>query len=242
MRHSIKIFVMAFVAMFVFNTVAVAQFGVGGLIKKATQKKDKEVLGKSYSKDGQLMFNGKPVDMTYKEVTVKNWQTGKMETIENPILRGDGKPEQPVTSQKIFEKEANFQDKEMKQKIREAFMSDENFNNRKRTAEDIMKDRKVVALLFMAGNWQIKRDKWENIESRLIGLRVISELTNGLTVAEKYLVNNKYEGGGSYSTTFNIKIDEEYWKAANKPGFWVTERRLVTDWEHKEDADPLKDI
>ena len=143
---------------------------------------------------------------------------------------------------KIFEKEANFQDKEMKQKIREAFMSDENFNNRKRTAEDIMKDRKVVALLFMAGNWQIKRDKWENIESRLIGLRVISELTNGLTVAEKYLVNNKYEGGGSYSTTFNIKIDEEYWKAANKPGFWVTERRLVTDWEHKEDADPLKDI
>lgn len=238
MKHSISILLVALVATFAFSTEADAQFGLGRVVSKAVskatnkQKKTKEQLGLT-EENGQVLFNGKPVDQTYKEVTVKNWQTGEMETITNPFLRGNGQPEKPITSQEIYKEEKNFQDKEMKTKIIEAFMEDEQFNDRKRAADDVLKGRKVVDIIFQFTGWMINRDKWDNIESRWIRVYVISELTNGFTCAEQCTVTNKYEGGGSYSNAFIFKVIEDYWKAANKPGFRLVDRRLVTDWEHK---------
>lgn len=231
MKHSIKIMAMALVAVFAFSEVANAQFGIGRAIANAAKKK--QPLGKTVDNNGQVMFNGKPVDMTYKDVTVKNWKTGEMETVTNICVRGDGKPEEPKTSQKIYEEEQNFQDKEMKAKIVDAFMEEEQFNDRKRAADDMLKGRNVVDILFKFRDWRIKRDKWENITERELFVYVVSELTNGYTIVEDYRVTNKYEGAGTYSNNLLFSFYEDYWKAAGKPGHSVPHRWMVTDWEHK---------
>ena len=171
--------------------------------------------------------------MTYKEVTVRNWKTGEMETIENICKRGNGQPDKPMTSQEIYKEEQNFQDKDMKAKIINAFMEDEQFNDRKRAADDMLKSRKVVDVLFKFRDWKINRDKWDNITDRYMFVYVVSELTNGYTIVEDYSVKCRYEGAGTYSNSFIFSFYEDYWKAANKPGFTVPHRYMVTDWEHK---------
>jgi len=231
MKRSIKIMAMALVAVFAFSEVADAQFGIGRAIANAAKKK--QPLGKTVDKNGQVMFNGQPVDMTYKDVTVKNWKTGEMEIVENICVRGDGKPEAPKTSQKIYEEEQNFQDKEMKAKIIDAFMEEEQFSDRKRAADDMLKGRNVVDILFKFRDWRIKRDKWENITERELFVYVVSELTNGYTIVEDYRVTNKYEGAGTYSNNLLFSFYEDYWKAAGKPGYSVPHRWMVADWEHK---------
>lgn len=247
MKHSIKISVMALIAMFAFNEVASAQFGIGRALAGAAKKKQQQNAISAYTtgptskydnsgktvRDGQVYFNGQPVDMTYKEVTVKNWKTGEMETVENICVRGDGRPEEPKTSQDIYKDEVNFQDKEMKTKIVDAFMEEEKFNDRKRAADDMLKGRKVVDVLFKYRDWQIQRDKYENITDRYMFVYVISELTNGYTIVEDYKVTSRYEGGGSYSNSFLFKFYEDYWKAYGRPGHSVPYRWMVTDWEHK---------
>ena len=245
MKHLMKVSLMALVAMFAFNTTADAQFG--GLLKKA-----KAAVGGKSSADS-YMEREKQLDEVRKQraekaaaetaahneankqVQIKNWKTGGIDTVDNPFTK-DGKVAAPITSATYYKYEKNFSDKAMKKKIIEAFLDDEKFNNRKRESGDLLKDRKVVEVVFLNDGWKINRNNLDDIVSRTIEISVISETTNGYTVCDDYYVNNTYTGGGTYEDSFKFKMHETYKGAYGKDG---EHRWFVTDWEHKDNADPL---
>lgn len=127
----------------------------------------------------------------------------------------------------------------MKKKIIENLLDEEKFNNRKRKADDMMKDRKIVYVLFRDNEWNNQRNNVGTLTNRYIVCDVISELTNGLTIDEYTFVNNKYTGGGGWSESFTFVVQKN---EPTMPRSGYTEIHLIRDWEHKEDADPLKDL
>ena len=136
----------------------------------------------------------------------------------------------PINAAKIYSWEQNFKDNATKAKIIEQFKSDEAFNDRKRT--NLLKGRKVVDILFANNDWQIKRDKYDVITGRYLGLIVISELSTGFTIAEEYNVGCNYEGAGKYSN--NLQFDLRYLPGNSEYyGHTVYKQWMVTDWEHK---------
>lgn len=224
MKHSIKISVMALVAMFAVSTTADAQFG---LLKSIG--KDLGIKGKKKVKDPKT---GETIKIKEDEFVVRNWKTGEDEIVKNPF------PEARPWSN-LLETEKNFQDKAMKKKIIERLLDEEKFNNRKRKSDDIMKDRKVVYVLFRNDEWTNQRNDYGSLTNRYLVCDVISELTNGMTIDEYTYVNNKYSGGGDWSENFVFVVQQN---AATMTTSAYKEVHLVTDWEHKEDADPLKDL
>ena len=219
MKRTIKVSMMALVAMFAFSTVANAQFG--GLLKGASKAV------------GSGLIKGKKKTKS-ENVEVMNWKAGQMVTVENPF-NAEAKP---WKSEWIYDKEKNFQDKEMKKKLVELYLDDEKFNNRKRAADDITKDRKIVEILFVDDSWKFNRDNLGDILSRYLNFLVVSELTNGFTIVDECYVVNKYTGGGNYDTNFKFSLDV---MAYTNFGTYIKydKRYLVTDWQHKDDADPM---
>ena len=129
----------------------------------------------------------------------------------------------------------------MKKNIIEQFLDDEKFNNKKREAGSLMKDRKVVAILFMDADWKIDRDKWDAITGRYAGINVVSELALGFTIVEEYNVSSKYQGAGAYSDTF--QFDLRYFPGKTESYRHTVYRQfMLKDWEHDPNADPLKDL
>ena len=155
-----------------------------------------------------------------------SWKEGKVVQGHNHFY---GYTE-PISKSKLFSWEENFRDKEMKKKIVEAFLDYEKFENRKRSEKYFYKDRKVVAILFTNSDWKILRNSLDDITGRQMYIKAVSELTDGFTMADTYKVYTPYTGAGNYSENFDFEIDD--WKYK-----W-----MITDWEHKEDADPLKDL
>ena len=244
MKHFMKVSLMALVAMFAFNTTADAQ--LGGLLKKAksavmgTSSQDayweqqkkydkmaKEQAAKNAAEDAER-------EARLKEVEVKSWKTGKMEKVANPFIINN-KLASPETTAQIYAKEKNFSDKDSKKKIIEQFLDDEKFNNRKRGANDVLKDRKVVEIVFLDDSWSINRTNMGDIKSRTMEFYAISEMTNGFTVCDRYYANNTYAGGGNYEVNIRFSLKETYHSGSSDGQY----RWFVVDWEHKDNADPL---
>ena len=244
MKHFMKVSLMALVAMFVFNTTADAQ--LGGLLKKAKaavsgnssknayfeQQEKYEKLAKEQEAKNAAEAAAKAESL--KMVEIKNWKTGQMEKVANPF-KWHNEPIESYTQDKIYGWEKNFQDKAMNKKIIEMFIDKEKFDNRRRKADDMLKDRKVVEILFEKDSWKMYYDNLGDITSREQKISVVTELTGGYTVCEGYYVVQKYTGGGTYDETFSFNMIHTY-SGGNPDGDW---RFYVKDWEHKDNADPL---
>ena len=240
MKHLMKVSLMALVAMFAFSNPADAQFGK--LLKKAKQAAG---LEKSSSMDQRMEALKKEEEaekakkaamedsLRNAKFEVLNWKTGQKESVKDPFLRtGVG----VKTTKDIYSYEANFTDKESKQKVAQAFIDWDKFTNRKREDNEILKDRKVVAVLFCYQDWKLYKDTWGNIKSRFQDIFVISELTNGLTIYERFAVENTNTGGGTYSNSYDFTLIKDGFGLKNQF------RDLVSDWKHKDNADPLADL
>ena len=215
MKHSIKISVMALVAMFAFSTAADAQ-SIIGLGKRLLKKKDKVEV--TDSKTGETT-----VKTTTKGVCeVKNWKTGEMMTVEKLY-----ESMKVLTADEIWGKEKNFRDKEGKKLIADFVIDNEKFENRKRKAESVRKDRKLVQIVFMQDDWQLYRNNLGILTGRSMWINKIFELSNGATMWESIELKQDY-AGDNYSDFYEIMGTGNYGYAK--------------DWEHKEDADPLKDL
>ena len=83
--------------------------------------------------------------------------------------------------------------------------------------------------MFSRADWKILHDAWDNITGREMNIKVVSELTDGFTMADTYKVSSSYTGSGNYSENFEFELDTKY-------------RWMITDWEHKDNADPLADL
>ena len=237
MKQTIKTTVMVLVAMFAFSTVADAQFGklkslVGGKSKKEKQdEKMKEMQQqmqadyKAKQKADNDAYISKLKAEKEKVWDLYSWKEGKVVQGHNHFY-GDT---EPISKTKLYSWEENFRDKEMKKKIAEAFMDYEKFENRKRNEKFFYKDRKVVAVMFNRTDWKILRDKWDAITGREMYIKVVSELTDGFTMADTYKVSSPYTGSGNYSENFEFELDTKY-------------RWMITDWEHNPNADPLADL
>lgn len=203
---------MAAVAMFVFSSAANAQ--LGKLLRKGantaasaatTAAASSNKSDKSASAQGGQM------------VELLNWKTGQKEQFVNLFSSN------PITAEKLYQDEKNFHDKELKAKIIEQFMDDEKFNNRKRSADDPMKDRKVVEILFGCERAGVVAEQYREIE-----MYVISELTNGATIAQYYAARDKYVGWGEYEGNF-----APFWLNKLRPWHY-----MIIDWKHDENAKP----
>ncbi len=191
---------MALVAMFAFSTMASAQFGLGGLMKKKKKAVECEVV---------------------------TWKTGDKVTLTNPFS------EDPKTMQQLYSWEENFSDKAMKAKIQELFMDDEAFNNKKRAAGEVAKDRKIFEILYSYNDWRIVRDDYDVPRYRYINFYVISGLQNGLVVAEEYVATNKYQGGGTYADTMTFELYNPVTRSISGTATQHPHRWLITDWVYK---------
>lgn len=191
-------------------------------------------FGLIYTQDDLDIKSGKK-SRTYE---VRNWKTGQMQTVTDKEMGGfiqaDGgvvllKPEDMmITAKDLYNEEENWHDKAAKKSIIEQILSDDKFDNRKRAADDLHKDRKIVAVLFKDRDWQdVYSDGVKTDHS--VRLIIVSELANGLTKADWVQYIAKYEGWGEYSDTIRK------WGATAK-------QLYVIDWEHKDDADPLADL
>lgn len=191
-------------------------------------------FGLIYTQDDLDIKSGKK-SRTYE---VRNWKTGQMQTVTDKEMGGfiqaDGgvvllKPEDMmITAKDLYNEEENWHDKAAKKSIIEQILSDDKFDNRKRAADDLHKDRKIVAVLFRDRDWQdVYSDGVKTDHS--VRLIIVSELANGLTKADWVQYIAKYEGWGEYSDTIRK------WGATAK-------QLYVIDWEHKDDADPLADL
>ena len=232
MKHLMKVSLMALDAMFAFNTTADAQ--LGGLLKKA-----KSAVGGGKKQEPSAVQQAMNTVANYEEkksagepMQIKSWKTGEMMTVYKTELYQGGS-----TTSAVYADEKNFRDKAMKKNIIEQLLDDEKFNNKKRSAEDEMKDRKIVAVVFTDNDWQVHRNNVGAITQRFMYLEVVSELTSGAVVKETYYVGSNYGGAGSYSETLNFNVFE-YKSGYNK----YYKRWYVKDWEHKEGADPLADL
>lgn len=225
-----KVSLMALVAMFAFNTVADAQ--LGGLLKKAkaavtgTSSKDayfkqQEQLEKARKEQEARFAKEKANKGT---CVVKNWKTGEMMETEKLYASME-----VFTAEQILDWEQNFRDKEGKKVLIQYIMDEEKFENKKRKAENINKDRKLVQVIFRKDDWRLYHDNWGNITSRSMWVAEIYELTNGTTLVNSIEYDQKCIGSGKYSDTFS------WIQGTGKYG-------LVKDWEHKENADPLADL
>lgn len=219
MKQSIKISVMALVAMFAFSTVADAQFGLGGLVKSAKKalKKEKKTI-----EETEKRAESAPKKTSKGTCEVRNWETGEMMTIEKPYASMEVK-----TAEEILGWEKNFRDKEGKQQIVEYVLDTEKFENKTRKATNLDKDRKLVQVIFRSDDWQLYYDAWGDVNGRSMWICKIFELTNKATKWETIELKQNY-GGGKYSDFSNIM-------GSGDNGY-------VKDWEHNPDADPLKDL
>ena len=223
MKHLMKVTLMALVAMFAFSTVADAQ--LGGLLKssgllKSKKQKQKEAIDK-YNAEVDARNQAEKKAAQEKVYEVNDWKTGgKISTTR--IFGCD-----PVKKNQVYMREANWRDKAMKKKIIEQFVSDVQFDNRKLADDNRLKNRKIVEVVFEETDWRIiyTSESKINIEYRLVPFTVVAELSNGMTICERWVCWNDYQGGGNYSESFTFK-DKQL-------------RELIMDWEHNPNADPL---
>lgn len=237
MKQSIKTTLMAIVALFAFSTVADAQFGLLKAAKKVVGKKKdpSQAYYDQLAKEKEAK-EAKENEAKAKMWPVNNWITGTVVEVSNLWYENN-----PLSKKTILDEEQNWRDKAMKKNIIEQFLDDEKFNNKKREAGSLMKDRKVVAILFMDADWKIDRDKWDAITGRYAGINVVSELALGFTIVEEYNVSSKYQGAGAYSDTF--QFDLRYFPGKTESYRHTVYRQfMLKDWEHDPNADPLKDL
>ena len=217
MKHSIKISVMALVAMFAVSTTADAQ-SIIGLGKRLLKKKDKVEV--TDPKTGETT-----VKKTDKGVCeVRSGKTGEMVTVEKFYASM-----KVMTADEIWGWEKNFRDKEGKKEMIEFLLDNEKFENRKRAADHRYKDRKLVQCIFRNDDWKILRNNDGTISCRRMWVAEIYELADGTTMFDSNEWDSYYQGAGKYSNNF------AYVRGSNNYG-------LIKDWEHKADADPLKDL
>lgn len=112
-------------------------------------------------------------------------------------------------------------------------MDDEAFNDKKRKSDDMMKGRKVVDILFGSTDWEIIRDQYNEITEKIMYIYVIAETASGHTLCDRMKARAKHSGGGNFSATYQFTLTVNFGRAD------LPQRWFVTDWEHKEDANPL---
>ena len=168
---------------------------------------------------------------------VRNWKTGQMMTVTDKELGGfiqkEGgnvllkKEDMLITSKELYQEEVNWKNMADKKSIIGQILSDDKFDNRKRADNDLYKDRKIVAVLFLDTDWKdVYSDGVKTDHS--VCVIIVSELANGMTRADWVQYIAAYKGLGEYSETIRV---------------WSTSKhRTVIDWEHKDDADPLSDL
>lgn len=217
MKKTVKVLFMAFVAMFAFNTVAEAQ--IGGLLKAA-----KKAVSKKETVAAPSTTETTPKKADKGVCEVKNWKTGEMMQTEK--LYASMKV---LTADEIWGWEKNFRDKEGKKEIVEFLLDNEKFENRKRAADHRYKDRKLVQCIFRNNDWDILRNEYGTISCRRMWVAAIYELTDGTTMYDSNEWDSYYQGDGKYSNNY------AHVRGSGNYGF-------IKDWEHKDDADPLKDL
>lgn len=224
MSKTVKVLFMALIAMFVFSTTADAQLGgllnSGGGLFKSKKQKQKEAIEK-YNAEVDARNQAEKKAAQEKVYEVNDWKTGgKMSTTR---IYGWN----PGTKQNLFEKEANWRDKAMKKRIIEQFIDELNFKNKKLSDDNRLKNRKVVDVIFEEAEWLIKytSELKLNIEYRSMPFIAVVELSNGMTICERWVCFNDYKGAGNYSENFTFNDKEIRW--------------ILIDWEHDPNADPL---
>ena len=168
---------------------------------------------------------------------VRNWKTGQMMTVTDKELGGfvqkEGgnvllkKEDMLITSNELYQEEVNWKNMADKKSIIGQILSDDKFDNRKRAADDLYKDRKIVAVLFKDTDWKDVYSDGQKTDHSVYVI-IVSELANGMTRADWVQYIAAYKGWGEYSETIRL------WSTAK--------HRTVIDWEHKDDADPLTDL
>ena len=191
-------------------------------------------FGLVYTQDDLDIKSGKK-SRTFE---VRNWKTGQMVAVTDKELGGfiqkEGgnvllnKEDMLVSAEDLFKEEENWKNMADKKSIIEQILSDDKFDNRKRAADNLYKDRKIVAVLFRDRDWQDVYSDGEKT-AHSVCLIIVSELANGLTKADWAQYTAAYRGYGEYSETIN------QWGGYSR-------QRYVIDWEHKENADPLTDF
>lgn len=170
---------------------------------------------------------------------VKNWKTGQMMTVTDQDLGGlikeDGgnvllkKDDMLITTNDLYKEEVNWKNMADKKSIIEQILSDDKFDNRKRAADDLYKDRKIVAVLFRDTDWKDVFASDGEKTDHSVRVIIVSELANGMTRADWVQYVAAYKGWGEYSETIRK---------------WGTtaQHRILIDWDHKDNADPLADL
>ena len=191
-------------------------------------------FGLVYTQDDLDIKSGKK-SRTFE---VRNWKTGQMVAVTDKELGGfiqkEGgnvllnKEDMLVSAEDLFKEEENWKNMADKKSIIEQILSDDKFDNRKRAADNLYKDRKIVAVLFRDRDWQDVYSDGEKT-AHSVCVIIVSELANGLTKADWAQYTAAYRGYGEYSETIN------QWGGYSR-------QRYVIDWEHKENADPLTDF
>lgn len=234
MKQTLKISVMALVAMFAFSTAADAQFGklkslVGGKKKEPTFQE-------------RIDAEKKKKDDEWEALTKKMWEvsnfmipTGKM-TSTNLFPANDPQPTKEFTKEGI-----NFADKESKKSITEQVIGYLTSDKKKSEDGPIIGSRKPVKFIFTQQDWRVEANSLGTPIRRIYQVWVISELSIGTTIAEKVTIWSAYQGGGNYSKSYEIGVERkpgssEYWKKDIK---W---QYMLTDWQHDPNADPLAEF
>lgn len=251
MRHSIKISLMALMAMFAFSTVADAQFGLGGLVKAAKKavkgNKKTEVVLPGTTEPVKVKGEIKPYD--------ENAALGE-DMVRTIFMLGDQKMmlDQPVAdhyrssySSSTMSISVDDVKKESVQKRLNWTWKDAGFMERAK--EDFYnkhKDRSLSKLLQYAGSaekwkvgnigtdatgWQYNRDNWGNITYRYFKVYILFELEDGQNIMAPFEVCENNAGGGSYDE------DTLLWNFSgwgdNRGNYYP---RAVNIWEVKTDC------
>ena len=242
MKHSLKISLMALVAMFAFNTTADAQFG--GLLKKAKQAVSSKPKESAFDKRKREEREKKEAEWeaeVKKEYEVKNWKTGGIMIVAKVF----------PTNKPVSAKEASagydFDDKENKQGIVKQLLTFLDSNKSKLQylqdlkLGDAFVGRKVVAVFFRNKDWIVDTNALGVPIRRRVFLNIISELGSGITVAEDYEVWNAYQGNGKYSGLYEFGVtrkngSSDYYKRT------IANQWMITDWVHDPNADPMAEF
>ena len=252
MKQSIKISVMALVAMFAFSTVADAQFGLGGLVKSAKKALKKE-------KKTEIVLPGATEPVKVKgemKVYEENAPLGK-DMVRTIFMLGDQKMmlDQPVgrhsTGSNIYENSildpankvnykdyyfiSSWKDAAFIERVKVEFEKQHEgrtpyrFLNYRGSGQD--GKWKVGNIGTDATGWQYNRDKWGNITYRYFKVYILFELEDGQNIVAPFEVCENNAGGSNYDED-TLLFNFAGW-GAERRNFWI---RSVYCWEVKTDC------
>ena len=219
MKHSLKISLMALVAMFAFNTTADAQLGLGGLVRAAkkavSSNKQTEVpvpsAGTAKAKTRVIAYDpAKLPGQSYSEIGTIFTMPGtsqKMMLIQPKVFNGSRRiasVDEIDNFCKVEWKDGAFWTR-VEATVKD-YSESEFYLKRFRSANDFQPNAKFKQVLIYTAysTWKYNRDKWGNILDRYIYVNAIYEFDNGFNELASFKVYQQYNGSG-YDDEIQVK-------------------------------------